>query len=202
MTKTFKIGDKVRGFEFDSEGKLCTYVPSAMDKFVGVEGTIDHIFENGVVRIRFPGMDELWLYPGELVAEHLVEKDEERPINWEAGQDVWCLCRGKGKVHLVSEIGVQVKFDAKGGYWNYDLKGCINDGVRALYFSEPVIIAQRNPAFVPKIEPGTEVVAISKTGNEVLPLTVGEEKECAVICDEVHYSKDLWSFHEVGKKLT
>jgi hypothetical protein len=201
MTKTFKIGDKMRGFVFYGKSKLCTYVPSDMDKFVGVEGTIDHIFENGVVRIRFPG-DELWCYPGELVAEHLVKEDEERPINWKAGQDVWCLCRGKGKVHLVYENGVRVKYDAKGDCGNYDLKGCIFDGVRTLYFSEPVIIAQRNPAFVPKIEPGTKVVAINKTGDEVLLLTVGEEKECTVICDEVHYSKDLWSFREVGKKLT
>ena len=201
MTKAFKIGDKVRGFEFDSEGELCSYVPSAMDKFVGVKGTINHIFENGVVRIRFPGVDELWLYPGELVAEHLVEEDEERLINWEAGQDVWCLGRGKGKVHLVSEIGVHVKFDAKEGYWNYDLKGCINDGVRTLYFSEPVIIAQRTPAFDPRIEPGTEVIAISKTGNEVLLLTVGEEEENGIICGDEYFFKDLWSFHEVGKKL-
>lgn len=131
----------------------------------------------------------------------MVEKDEERPINWEAGQDVWCLCRGKGKVHLVYENGVQVKYDAKGGYWNYDLKGCTNDGVRTLYFSEPVIIAQRNPAFVPKIEPGTKVVAINKTGDEVLLLTVGEEKENGIICGDEYFIKDLWSFHEVGKKL-
>lgn len=65
-----------------------------------------------------------------------------------------------------------------------------------------MIIAQRNPAFVPKIEPGTEVVAISKTGNEVLLLTVGEEKENGIICGDEYFIKDLWSFHEVGKKLT
>lgn len=63
------IGKRVEGFSFELEYPN-DYV-SEMDEYIGVEGTIEKVNEDGYCRVGFED-GEYWHYPVEFINEHLI----------------------------------------------------------------------------------------------------------------------------------
>ena len=131
----------------------------------------------------------------------------EQEIKWEVGQEVWDTVFGKGCVWSISTetiYPVLVKF-YNGLTDTYDLCGKSSyKNKRSLFFSEPVITAERFPPkkpFVPTFQKGDTVVAKRKNGQNTVVFYVKEELEGLVASTGSNYSKELWNFYKLGEEI-
>lgn len=116
-------------------------------------------------------------------------------IDWQAGQVVWDVRKGRG---VVAEVYTEnfyypviVEFDS-GGVYTYTAEGklLLDDLYRSLYFSEPEIVAETMPPkkpFVPKLKEGDKVLIKDKQGLFGEGTVRVVHKECD---DRVYISKD------------
>lgn len=188
-----EVGDKAKGFKFDSGTDGVGY-DTEMDDYVEEVGVVVDAYTDSFV-VQFPDSLE-WMYPASL--SHLA-KIEESPrevshedshidwqgsqINWQVGQVVWDCAYGKGIVESVSLIDdeIHVQFERFNTSFNYDVNGIIyGGGSRTLFFSEPKIIAETKPpkkSFVPTLKKGTDVLIKSKYAAEPTVWVVDLETE-------------------------
>ena len=134
----------------------------------------------------------------------------EKDIPWEVGQEVWDVVLGKGKVSRVLEkqrmYPVRVIF-CNDLVESYDLHGKKSDKCnRSLFFSEPVITAERFPQkkpFTPTLKNGEKVVL--DTGDRSFIATIKEEKEDEVLIERqvsgIRYPKNCIKIYKLGEEV-
>ena len=158
---TLKIGDKVRGFKYEDEvGANCSYVPSAMDRFVGVEGVVSHISTwRNIAAIDFGDCEvggySTWSYPLSLAEIYKVDPT----ASWEVGQEVWSALHGEGTIVKVGASVVAAKFKRFDKIMPY-----FNDGRFSKEDEEPLLFAEKPDFFAAK----KETFAPSLIGKNVL----------------------------------
>lgn len=214
-----KIGDKVKGFKFDSGIDGVGYA-AEMDDYVGEVGEVVDVYTDSFV-VKFPDSLE-WMYPASLAHLAKIEDSpqeishEDSQIDWQIGQVVWDIMHGKGEVvSIASEPGtmypVEVCFDKSSdeGVW-FTLDGrCYEDCNRTLFFSEPKIIAETKPPkkpFTPVLKEGVDVFIKTKSGGfgEGVVRTVHKELEDRIcISEDGHYflKRDIESIRVLSEQV-
>lgn len=142
-----------------------------------------------------------------------MNNSEEKEINWEIGQEVFCLLRGKGVVHQIYNTGmdwsegVDVYF-MNHGIIRYKFDGTIGTGFnRSLFFSEPKIEAEKFPPkkpFVPVLKKGDVILVKSSGYKEGIVRTVYEELEDIIVIDakgDFHAKSQIHSIHRIGEEI-
>lgn len=113
------------------------------------------------------------------------------------GQTVWCLMNGKGVVNNIldnEQYCVEVLFNTEQpddtSYYTMDGK-YYEQGNRTLYFSEPKIIADENPPYIPTLE-GKLFAFQDKYDPDKydVGIIVKETKECLYLTDVKFYMKN------------
>lgn len=219
-----KVGDKVKGFKFDSGIDGVGY-DAEMDDYVGEVGEVVEVYTDSFV-VKFPDSLE-WMYPASLAHLAKIEescKFEDSPqetshedgqidwqgsqINWQVGQEVWDTRYSiPGKVERVGELclEVQFKFGVREYYKDGVQYGNSQHGVRSLFFSEPKIIAERMPpkkTFVPTLKFDDKVIVINEYGRVACYGYVEKESEYSVSMRSGEiFQKDYFSFHELGEQV-
>ena len=279
----FKIGDKAKGFKFDSNNEDdVSYVPE-MDRYVGVLGEVDFVSSEYIViqfekdswaypmslahlavveekatfnvgdkgnsfnvgdKVKFKkssldsGMidaseedvfeimsvfgDNVQVFTGEFLErfnqnhfEHVKEEtmstNEEQIINWEVGQEVFCLIFGKGKVDYIGkDKDISVAFEKDDGIRWYTSDGkYFEDANRTLFFSEPKIEAEKFPPkkpFVPKLKKGDVILVRVKDElyGEGIVRTVHSEIDDRIYISENHHyflKKDTLSIRTLSEEI-
>ena len=140
------------------------------------------------------------------------KKMEATETDFRVGQTVWCVIFGKGvveSIHKSNTYPVEVEFGC-GEYRCYTLSGDMFRHVknnRSLFFSEPKVIAEAKPEFVPKLKAGTPIIlSESSAGNQMLPAWVINESEDSIIatskdCGTCLFLKEKWNVYSVGDKI-
>ena len=212
-----EVGDKVKGFAFESGTDDIYYAP-AMNTHVGELGEVVHVCVDRYV-VQFDSTACSWSYPISLA--HLAKMDSDESsdtavpedntaIDWEIGQEVFCLLRGKGVVHQIYNTGmdwsegVDVCF-MNHGIIRFKFDGTISRGFnRSLFFSEPQIIAEKFPPkkpFTPALLAGEEIVVVHIDGYKEF-ITVMEDVEDRVFAEDGHaYMKSYHAFYKLGEEI-
>lgn len=223
-----KVGDKVKGFKFDSGTDGVGY-DAEMDGYVEEVGEVVDVYTDSFV-VKFPDSLE-WMYPASLAHLAKIEescKFEDSPqetshedgqidwqgsqINWQVGQEVWDTRYSiPGKVERVGELclEVQFKFGVREYYKDGVQYGNSQHGVRSLFFSEPKIIAETMPPkkpFVPVLKEGVDVFIKTKSGvfGEGVVRTVYKETEDRICTSEDgHYflKRDIESARVLSEQV-
>ena len=137
-------------------------------------------------------------------------KWEGSQIDWQVGQEVFCLLRSKGVVSKITKESTTypVEVDFEHTYDQYTLDGKIYDDHknRVLFFSEPKIEAEKFPpkkTFVATLKKGDLVVVKHKRLEDKAILTVEQEDEDVVWFKEREegYLKPAWNFFKVGEEV-
>lgn len=130
----------------------------------------------------------------------LKEKTVEE-IKWKVGLEVWDVRCGKGSVINVEfDLAYPVQVDFGTCCFSYTLDGKYesNNEYRSLYFSEPKIIAELHPKFVPTLIGKRLIVS-----NGIL-FTIevhGETLTHVISEDGISYPKYACSFYEIGEAV-
>lgn len=134
-------------------------------------------------------------------------------IQWQVGQEVWCISRGKGvvcEIYKESEYSVLVDFGDEADRDSFTKEGrrYKHDKNRSLYFSEPKIIAETMPPekpFTPTLKSGELVVAVNQIDGGQEAFIVTMESKDGVICTtnagELKYLKSHWNFYKVSEQV-
>ena len=135
-------------------------------------------------------------------------------IEWEVGQEVWCVIFGKGEVIAVEEdnctdFPIRVRFESGRGAERFTKEGeYFTDCKRSLFFSEPIVTAESLPPkkkFMPVLEPGELVIIMNKTTGKAELVRVIEENEYSVRClsnDCINVAyKRMFDFYGVGEGI-
>lgn len=133
--------------------------------------------------------------------ENTVESNEN---HFKVGQTVWDVVYGKGEVvnvlQTVLKYPVVVKFLDGLRAYTEDGKPDKEFG-RTLFFSEPKIIAETKPAFVPTFKNGDVVVAVDKDGcSEILYVREELERQVKNTQGTLFY-KEAFDFYRLGEKI-
>lgn len=133
--------------------------------------------------------------------ENFVESNEN---HFKVGQTVWDVLYGKGVVTDVNSVyqnyPIRVKFPD--GTRSYAVEGKLDKELaRTLFFSEPKIIAETKPPFVPTFKKGDVVVAVDKDGcSEILYVREELERQVKNTQGTLFYKK-AFDFYRLGEKI-
>ena len=196
----FKVGDKVK------------YKKSSIDTGM-IDATEEDVFTILYVEKCHVMLKELGSWWSVNHFEHLKEEIMQEPvvenqaIDWEVGQEVFCLLRGKGVIANTSHGGtypVEVEFEEDFEYYTRDGKYFDYHKNRSLFFSEPKIEAEKFPpkkTFTPVFYKGDTLVAKKKDGQNTTVFYVEEETDISVKSSCYSYAKDLWNFYKISEKV-
>lgn len=195
----FKIGDKVK------------FKKSSIDTGM-IDATEDDVFtilyvEKCHVMLKEQGswwnVNHFEHLKEEIMQEQVVEN---QAIDWEVGQEVFCLLRGKGVIANTSHGGtypVEVEFEEDFEYYTRDGKYFDYHKNRSLFFSEPKIEAEKFPpkkTFVPVLKEGEMVVVNTVLGSIIH--SVREETESHIRCNGQDYAKEKISgLYKLGEEI-
>ena len=205
----FKIGDKVVPFRIGDKVK---FKKSSLDS-----GMID-ASEEDVFEIMSVFGDNIQVLTGdylerfnqnhfEHVKEETMSTNEEWVIDWEVGQEVFCLLRGKGVVcAILNEDTYKVEVEFEDTVDKYTVDGRLYEDYKArtLFFSEPKIEAEKFPPkkpFVPVFK--KDDVVIVKWADTVQVLILEEETERQVkgTCGQVWGKDPDVYFYKLGEEI-
>lgn len=132
--------------------------------------------------------------------------EDNTAIDWEIGQEVFCLIFGKGKVDYIGkDKDISVAFEKDAGIRWYTSDGkYFEDANRTLFFSEPKIEAEKFPPkkpFVPVFKQGETVVAKKKDGKNTVVFYVDKETEISVESTGCGYPKTLYNFYKISEEV-
>lgn len=214
-----KVGDKVRGFKFDSGIDGVGY-DAEMDDYVDEAGVVVDVYTDSFV-VLFPDSLE-WMYPTSLAhlakieesSEEILHEDSQidwqgSQINWQVGQEVFCLLRGKGVVVRAGDNdGAPYVVGVDFGYTfdNYTIDGKIYDDHkgRVLFFSEPKIIAETKPPkkpFMPVFKQGDTIIVKWADTTQVLILEKETERQVKGNDGEVWDKDPDVHFYKLGEQV-
>lgn len=201
----YKIGDKVKFKKSSINTGMCDATESDVFEVSKVGGPA-HIQLRDVI-YSLTGWWNVTHF--EHVKEELMNNTEEQEIKWEGnqidwqvGQEVFCILRGKGVIANTSygsDYPIEVEFEKDFEYYTNDGKLFDYHKNRTLFFSEPVITAELFPPkkpFVPTLKEGDEVLIEGPRGGQIFRREVKEETEDKVIC------KYAGEFEKIGYKFT
>lgn len=139
--------------------------------------------------------------------ESTVESNEN---HFKVGQVVWDVVYGKGEVVIVLQTGLKypVVVEFVDGKRLFTEDGKLDEHyARTLFFSEPKIIAETKPPFVPTLQVGTPVILTKfDVTSQMIPAWVTKETEDSVIVattdivNKMFYKKE-WNIYSVGEKI-
>lgn len=139
----------------------------------------------------------------EHVKEETMNTNEQQIINWEVGQEVFCLLRGKGVVSAVSPRAIDVQYSHGVNVYDVEGKPALGSSLRTLFFSEPKIEAEKFPPkkpFVPTLKKGDTVVVNTYLGS--ICHKVNEETETHLDCNGQRYAKQkIISIFKLGEEI-
>lgn len=174
--------------------------------------TREHDKSDRRVWVEWDDIGEAWTWVNSLVFLDVVEghepEQENKPIPWEVGQEVWDVCCGKGEVVNITESDypVIVQF-LTGKVISYTLQGKeAYDSNRTLFFTKPTIIADTilpKKKFVPTLTEGDEVVVRMVSGS-ISAFIVEEECEEYIKFKDVDYfiyKKRIASINKFGEQI-
>lgn len=212
----FKIGDKVKFKKSSIDSGMIG--ASADDTFTVLYSQREHVMLQG---------QETWwnichlehvkesVIPNTSEAMNNTEEQEIKwegsQIDWQVGQEVFCLLRGKGVVECVGENdGTPYVVGVDFGYTfdNYTIDGKIMDDHkgRVLFFSEPKIEAEKFPPkkpFVPKLKEGDTVIYRQRGSSCSYVGVVDYEDHDSVTLEDSDASlyKHAFEFHKLGEEI-
>lgn len=134
---------------------------------------------------------------------------EVRQIDWQVGQEVFCLLRGRGFVVRVGDEdeGTPYTVGVDFGYTfdNYTIDGKIFDDHkgRVLFFSEPIVTAELFPPkkpFIPTLKKGDVVLAKDYQGFRVIRVS-SEDEHFVYNEDGTGFGKSGWEFRTLGEEI-
>lgn len=201
----FKIGDKVK------------FKKSSIDTGM-IDATEDDVFtilyvEKCHVMLKEQGswwnVNHFEHLKEEIMQEQVVEN---QAIDWEVGQEVFCLLRGKGVIANISHGGtypVEVEFEEDFEYYARDGKYFDYHKNRSLFFSEPVVTAELFPPkkpFTPTLKKGDKIFIRIKSGicpERVVREVFSEVDDRIYISEDGHYfmKYDIESIHILGEEI-
>lgn len=144
-------------------------------------------------------------------ASHFKLKENTMKSNenhFKVGQTVWDVVYGKGEVVNILQTGLKypvvVKFVDGKRHFTEDGKSDENY-VRTLFFSEPKIIAETEPPFVPTVKKGDVLFTYGKhkdVAGDMGRIVVSSETEEAVFDEnDIGWRKAYWEFYKLGEKI-
>ena len=195
----FKVGDKVKFIE----SSLASGMIDAKEDDVF---TVKDSYNRVVTLEELQGCYHVTHF--EHVQEEVMDNTEEQEIEWEVGQEVFCLLRGKGVVTKIRESGtypIEVDFGETYDSYSSDGKLYVEHKNGCLFFSEPQIIAEKLPPkkpFVPVFEEGDKIIVVYRGDGWKNFITVMEEVKDRVFADDGHaYLKDSYRFYKLGEEI-
>lgn len=214
----FKVGDKV--VHFKDKNKFCIGDKVKFKKSSLETGMIDASEEeeftvedtDGIYAVQINQSGKSMTYNSihlEHVKEETMNTNEEQSINWEVGQEVWCLLRGKGQVNQVAESSISVWFNNFGA-WAYTKDGEFSVDSkypRTLFFSEPKIEAELFPPkkpFVPILKKGDKVVLTDGIADYVTEVVREEEHTLYYKTEDgvvTFVKKSAVKVHKLGEEI-
>lgn len=153
--------------------------------------------------------DEGWK-PGWFASSHFKLKEstvESNENHFKVGQTVWDVVYGKGEVKLVCEGHCfPVKVEFQDGVRTYTAEGKTDEEfARTLFFSEPKIIAETKPPFVPTFKKGDVLFTYGKHKDVIGDMgrvVVSSETEQSVFDEyDIGWLKTHWEFYKLGEKI-
>ena len=211
----FKVGDKVKFKKSSLDSGMIDSDESCSYKVIAVDTGNQwvKIYQHGWPTMYHPNHFE---HVKESVMDNTddaMNNSEEKEINWEIGQEVFCLLRGKGVVHQIYNTGmdwsegVDVYF-RNHGVIRFKFDGTTGIGFnRSLFFSEPKIEAEKFPPkkpFVPVLKKGDVILVKSSGYKEGIVRTVYEELEDKIVIDakgDFHAKSQIHSIHRIGEEI-
>ena len=208
MTKfkgsTFQVGDVVEITAEAASTGMLDFVEGSGYKVTDVYSCF-----SPQIKLRDGGGKPGWFASSHFkLKENSVESNEN---HFKAGQTVWDVVYGKGEVvnvlQNVLKYPVVVKFVDGNRHFTEDGKSD-EEFARTLFFSEPKIIAETKPTFVPTLQVGTPII-LTYIGvrTQMIPAWVTKETEDSVTVvtttDSVNrvFSKKEWNIYSVGEKI-
>lgn len=206
---TFNIGDKVVPFR---TGDKVRFKKSSL-----ASGMID-ASEEDLFTVQSVSLQRAWLKVKntfgyysfdhlEHIKEETMNTNEEQAINWEIGQEVFCLLRGKGVVCAIldnNSYRVEVEFEDTVDRYTVDGRLYEDYKARTLFFSEPKIEAELFPPkkpFVPVFKKGDVVVVKWADTTQVLVLSEETEKQIKGSCGQVWDKDPYVHFFKLGEEI-
>lgn len=139
--------------------------------------------------------------------ENSVESNEN---HFKVGQVVWDVVYGKGEVVNILQTGLKYPVAVKfvDGKRLFTEDGKLDEYyARTLFFSEPKIIAETKPAFVPTLQVGAPIVLTKRgiTDQTILAWVTKETEDSVTVAttdcvNRVFYKKE-WNVYSVGEKI-
>lgn len=210
-----KVGDKVKGFWFDSADDGVRW-DEEMGNYLDEIGEVVEIGNNHFVVTFLDGLD--WGYPLELAHLAKIENtpqveessqeisQQDSQIDWQVGQEVFCILLGKGVVdHISKDKEIGVTFEKHTGIRWYTPDGkCYEDCNRTLFFSEPKIIAETKPPkkpFVPVFKQGDTIIVKWADTTRVLILEKETERQVKGMDGQVWDKDPDVHFFKLGEQV-
>ena len=194
---TFQVGDVV---EITAEAAA-----TGMLDFLKGKGYTVELYAGGMVNIVNESGKRDWYSKDHFkLKENSVESNEN---HFKVGQIVWDVVYGKGEVvnllkRNVLKYPVIVKFPHGTCYFTEDGK-LDEHHARTLFFSEPKIIAETKPPFVPTLKEGDIIVVKHvKQDRKYLLQACSEDEDVVWVNGEYDgYLKSAWNFYKLGEKI-
>ena len=201
---TFQVGDVV---EITKESASTGMLDFTEGRGYEVDGAIFNGF-NWAIKLTNDSDKTQWLY-----GDHFKLKEnsvESNGNHFKVGQTVWDVVYGKGEVVNILQTCLKypVVVEFVDGKRLFTEDGRLDENyARTLFFSEPKIIAETKPAFVPKLQVGAPII-LTNIGvrTQMIPAWVVDETEYSVIAETANssnrvFSKEEWNIYSVGEKI-
>ena len=197
----FKIGDVVEITAEAAATGMLDFIEGNGYKVVDVYNCF-----SPQIKLRDEGLKVGWFASSHFkLKENSVESNEN---HFKVGQTVWDVVYGKGEVvnilQNVLKYPVVVKFVDGKRHFTKDGKSD-EEFARTLFFSEPKIIAETKPAFVPTFKKEDVLFAYGKhkdVAGDMGRIVVSSETEQAVFDENgIGWLKTYWGFYKLGEKI-
>lgn len=200
---TFQVGDVVEITKESASTGLLDFVEGKGYKVIDVYSCF-----SPQIKLRDEGGKPGWFASSHFKLKENAVKSNEN--HFKVGQTVWDVVYGKGEVVNILQTGLKypVVVEFVDGKRLFTEDGKLDENyARTLFFSEPKIIAETKPAFVPTLQAGTPVIlAKCEVTSQMIPAWVIKETEDSVTVETtdsvnmVFYKKE-WNVYSVGEKI-
>lgn len=204
----FNVGDVVEITEESASTGMLDFVEGTGYRVEAVDYNGKELCVNNIILLKDESGKKDWYNVSHFkLKENSVKSNEN---HFKIGQKVWDVVYGKGEVvnvlQNVLKYPVVVKFVDGKRHFTEDGKSD-EHYARTLFFSEPKIIAETKPVFVPTLEPGTPIIlSESSVKSQMISAWVIDESEDSIIATTKDFGtcqflKEKWNVYHVGEKI-